>query len=66
MASKEWVRFNEDAKAKQHRTVHVEKYGGEFVYRGKSRGWNWVNGNTPTPKKVVESFSKKKKATKQK
>lgn len=62
MASKEWVRFNEDAKAKQHRTVHVEKYGGEFVYRGNSRGWHWVNG-TSTPKPEVASFSKKKKTT---
>jgi|15BtaG_2_1085339.scaffolds.fasta_scaffold120681_2 hypothetical protein len=63
MASKEWVRFNEDAKAMQFRAIHVEKHGGEFIYRGKSRGWHWVNGNsTPAPK--VESFSKKKKTSK--
>jgi len=69
MASKEWVRFNEDAKAKQFREIQVSKYGGEFVYRGKSRGWHWVNGNSPTPAKeevVVSDEKPKKKAVSKK
>ena len=69
MASKEWVRFNEDAKAKQYREIQISKYGGEFVYRGKSRGWNWVNGSSPTPVKeeeVVVSDEKPKKAVSKK
>ena len=72
MASKGWVRFNEDARASYHRAKHVEEHGGEFIYRGKSRGWHWNGGNAPEPAPVVKeapkppiaSTSKKKKTTK--
>ncbi len=61
MASREWVRFNEDSRAASNRVEHVAKYGGEFTYHGRSRGWCWSAGGHTTPKKeeVKPAVSKK-------
>jgi hypothetical protein len=39
MASRTWVRFNEDSRAKNNRARHIAEHGGEFV-KG-SNGWAW-------------------------
>ena len=61
MAQKEWIRFNDDSRAKRNREKHVAANGGEFV-KGK-KGWEW-KGTTPAPvavKKTVASTPIKKK-----
>jgi len=61
MASKEWVKFNDDSRAKGNREKHVAAFGGEFVKGGK--GWEW-KGSKPAPvavKKTVETTTPKKK-----
>ena len=60
MASRFWVKHNEDANAAQHRAAYVEKNGGEWTNRGSSRGWHHSSGETvvkETPK--PEAASKK-------
>ena len=45
MASKEWVRFNEDSRAPRNRAKHVEENGGHFERNpgnGRRGGWQWV------------------------
>jgi len=70
MASKEWVKFNEDSRAGANRALHVDRHGGEFVYRGTGRGWHWVNGNSaPVAEETTvaaTTTSKKKTTTKKK
>ena len=61
MASKEWVKFNEDSRAKGNREKHVAAHGGEFV-KGR-KGWEW-RGTKPAPapvKKTVQTTTPKKK-----
>ena len=65
MASREWVRFNDDSRAKSNREKHVSAFGGEFVKSKK--GWEW-NGTKPAPvalnkfvKKTIETTTHKKK-----
>ena len=38
--SREWIRFNESARAKGNRERHVAKNGGTFVKTNS--GWEWV------------------------
>tara|TARA_R100001082_G_scaffold111104_1_gene93380 strand:+ start:374 stop:607 length:234 start_codon:yes stop_codon:yes gene_type:complete len=68
MATPEWVKFNQSAKAGRHREKHVAEHGGEFVKTPKN-GWHWVAPveapvqEKPKPKKekvAVESKTKKK------
>ena len=54
MASVDWVKFNEDAKAPRWRRERLEKRGGEFVHNSKGE-WVWV---APT-KKPVSSTPKR-------
>ena len=64
MASREWVKFNEDSRAKRNRAKHIAENGGEFV-KGK-KGWEW-RGTKPAPapvapvKKTVQTTTPKKK-----
>ena len=61
MASREWVKFNEDSRAKTNRAKYIAENGGEFVKGGK--GWEW-RGTKPAPapvKKTVETTTPKKK-----
>ena len=62
MASREWVKFNDDSRAKRNREKHVAANGGEFVKGAK--GWEWVNtkpATKPAPvKKTVQTTTKKK------
>tara|TARA_Y100000296_G_C5098082_1_gene218420 strand:+ start:502 stop:708 length:207 start_codon:yes stop_codon:yes gene_type:complete len=67
MASKDWVRFNEDSRATANREAHVRSHGGEFTYRGKSRGWHWtgtVKKEVVSPKPDTVTASKKKTSNK--
>ena len=38
--AKEWVRYNEDSKAKKWRELKVQQDGGKFIQT--RRGWEWV------------------------
>ena len=40
MANRDWVRFNEDSKAKKWRELKVQQDGGKFIQT--RRGWEWV------------------------
>jgi len=40
MASRQWVRWNEDSRAAANRAKHLAENGGSFV-RGKG-GWMWI------------------------
>lgn len=62
MASKEWVRFNDDSRAPRNRAKHVEENGGHFernkANKGGNRGgWQWV---APVEEKVVKKPVTKK------
>lgn len=66
MATKEWVRFNDNSKAKLNRERHVAINGGEFVKGVK--GWEWVGTKKPVAKpappvikKTVQTTTTKKK-----
>ena len=63
MASREWIRFNDDSRAVGNRQRHIAAHGGEFVKGAK--GWEWVNtkpATKPAPvKKTVQTTTKKKK-----
>ena len=71
MASKEWVRFNEDSRAPRNRAKHVEDNGGHFERnrgnKGAGRGgWQWV---APVEEKAVSKpkpVAKKKSVVKKK
>ena len=52
MASKEWIKFNEDSKAPSNRDAYCAEHGGEFTDRGRNRGWCWSGGDTT--KKIEE------------
>ena len=67
MASRNWLRFNDDSRARQNRERYVAKNGGKFVRIGRS-GWKWEDTkptSKPAPKPVVKksstSTTKKKK-----
>ncbi len=59
MASKQWLRFNDDSRAKTNREKHITENGGEFV--NKCRGGEWV---ATVSKPVVSRPAKKKVITK--
>lgn len=40
MASREWIKFNDDSRAASNRKKYVEANGGEFI-RCKT-GWEWM------------------------
>jgi len=69
MASREWVRFNEDSRAPRNRAKHVEENGGHFERNrknlgGNRGGWQWV---APTEeKKAPKKPAAKKPAAKKK
>tara|TARA_R100000458_G_C8228005_1_gene210505 strand:+ start:157 stop:363 length:207 start_codon:yes stop_codon:yes gene_type:complete len=63
MASRDWVKFNEDSRAKRNREKHVSQNGGSFV-KGK-RGWEWV-APEPVKKKAAPAAKKKTATTKKK
>jgi hypothetical protein len=56
MASGEWIKFNEDSKAKNNRAKYVAEHGGEFV-KG-SKGWEWRE--TKTAVKATQTTKTKK------
>ena len=58
MASKEWVKFNEDSRAKRNRAKHIEKNGGHFERSLSNKGWQWV---APVEEKVVKPKPASKK-----
>jgi hypothetical protein len=64
MASKFWVRHNEDAKAAAHRADYVEKNGGAWMNRGGSRGWHHTDGEPKSAPKPAVAFTSKKKTNK--
>ena len=39
MVTRQWVRFNDDARAQRNRKNYIAKHGGEFI-KGR-RGWEW-------------------------
>lgn len=49
MASRQWVRWNEDSRAAANRAKHLAENGGSFVH-GKG-GWMWI-APQPVEKKV--------------
>ena len=52
MASRQWLRFNDDSRAKTNREKHITENGGEFVNNG--RGWEWVaTVSKPAKKNVI-------------
>jgi len=57
MANRDWVRFNEDSKAKKWRELKVQQDGGKFIRT--RRGWEWTAD-------VVEEVAAPKPATKKK
>jgi hypothetical protein len=61
MATKQWLRFNDDSRARTNREKHIAENGGEFVNNG--RGWEWV---ATVSKPVVSKPAKKKVITKKK
>ena len=64
MATKNWVRFNEDSRAKRNREKHVEEFGGHFERSFSVRGWQWVAPKQepvvakPAPKKTAVAVNK--------
>jgi len=64
MATGEWIRFNEDSKAKNNRAKYVAEHGGEFV-KGK-KGWEWhgVTKVTQKPANVATQTTTTKKKDK--
>tara|TARA_Y100000310_G_scaffold345096_1_gene461763 strand:+ start:2924 stop:3130 length:207 start_codon:yes stop_codon:yes gene_type:complete len=65
--SKNWLRFNDDSRARQNRARYVAENGGRFVRVGRA-GWRWEGTKPeskpapkPTVKKSSTSTTKKKK-----
>lgn len=55
MASRQWVRWNEDSRAAANRAKHLAENGGSFVH-GKG-GWMWIAPQAapaPAPKPVIK------------
>ncbi len=52
MASREWVRFNDDARQVSIRAKKIAADGGEFVRC--TRGWKWI-APVEAEKKVVKT-----------
>ncbi len=70
MASREWVRFNEDSRASRNRAKHVEENGGHFERNrknlgGNRGGWQWVapveEKKAPAKKPAAKKPAVKKK-----
>ena len=59
MASSEWVKFNEDSKAKNNREKYVANHGGEFVKSG--RKWLWHGEVKPAPQPKANTTKEKTK-----
>ena len=41
MASRDWIRFNDDSRARNNRNKYISSHGGEFVKNEIGRGWQW-------------------------
>ena len=52
MASREWVRFNDDARQVSNRAKKIAADGGEFIRC--TRGWKWI-APVKAEKKVVKT-----------
>tara|TARA_Y100000034_G_C6827889_1_gene373434 strand:+ start:911 stop:1132 length:222 start_codon:yes stop_codon:yes gene_type:complete len=63
MSSKDWLRFNDDSRAKSNREKYITKNGGEFINSG--RGWEWV-ASVSKPKPAVVSAKPKPSSSKKK
>ena len=50
MASRQWIRWNDDSRAAANRAKHMAENGGSFV-QGKG-GWMWI---PPQPVKQVST-----------
>ena len=59
MANRDWVRFNEDSKAKKWRELKVQQDGGKFVQTRK--GWEWIADVVEEVKAPKPTTKKKKK-----
>lgn len=61
MASRQWVRWNDDARAAANRAKHLAENGGSFVH-GKG-GWMWLapqpEVKKPAAPKIVTKTTKK-------
>ncbi len=68
MATREWIRFNDDARASKNRDKYVSSNGGEFVRNEIGKGWVWreIPKKTPAPKPVVKNTVVKKTTKKTK
>jgi len=55
MASREWVRFNDDARQVSNRAKKIAADGGEFIRC--TRGWKWI-APVVAEKKVVKTKTK--------
>ena len=60
MASREWIRFNDDSRASGNRDKYIASHGGEFVKNEIGRGWQWrpvasirSSGIVSTPRRKV-------------
>lgn len=59
MASRQWVRWNEDSRAAANRAKHLAENGGSFVH-GKG-GWMWIAPQAaPAPKPVIKPVTSTK------
>ena len=61
MASREWIRFNDDSRARNNRDKYITSHGGEFVKNEIGRGWQWRPVASIRPAGIVR---KPRKATK--
>ena len=52
MASREWVRFNDDARQASNRAMKIAADGGEFIRC--ATGWKWI-APVKAEKKVVKT-----------
>ena len=62
--SRQWVRFNDNARAKGNRERHLAENGGEFVKT--SSGWEWkgtVSVPKPAPKPAPAPVSRRRRRT---
>ena len=55
MASREWVRFNDDARQVSNRARKIAADGGEFIRC--ATGWKWI-APVKAEKKVVKTKTK--------
>jgi hypothetical protein len=67
MSKRQWIRFNDDSRAKRRREMYVTRNGGEFVKDVIGKGWHWRATSAPAPAPAPKPVVKKtvvKKTTK--